>query len=62
MFVPPDQRSVPPPWEPPKRSNPNAKRHENAAVTLIILIPILAFFAPVAGGTLFALAFVLFGH
>lgn len=62
MFVPPEQRSIPPRWEPPKRPSRDAKRRENAAVTLIILISVLALFAPVAGGTLIAVALALIGH
>ncbi|MGH1570247.1 hypothetical protein ACRAWG_05775 [Methylobacterium sp. P31] len=61
MFVPPEQRSIPPHWE-SRRPNPDAKRHENAAITLIILISVLALFAPIAGGTLFGVAFALFRH
>jgi hypothetical protein len=62
MFVPPEDRSIPPQWEPPRRPDPNARRQENAAITLIILISILALFAPIAGGTLIAVALALFGH
>lgn len=62
MFVPPDQRSVPPPWEPPQKPSRDAKRAKNAAVTLIILISILGLFAPIAGGTLIAVIAALFGH
>ena len=62
MFVPPDQRSIPPRWEPPQRPNPNARRQENAAIALIILISILGLFAPIAGGTLIAVIAALFGH
>lgn len=60
MFVPPEDRSIPPRWEPPRRPDPHAKRHENAAVTLIILISVLALFAPIAGGTLVSLVVALF--
>jgi len=62
VFVPPDQRSVPPPWEPPRKPSRDAKRAENAAVTLIILISILGLFAPIAGGTLIAVIAAVFGH
>lgn len=62
MFVPPDQRSVPPPWEPPRKPSRDAKRAENAAIALIILISILGLFAPIAGGTLVAVVVALFGH
>lgn len=62
MFVPPEDRSIPPRWELPRRPDPSAKRRENAAVTLIILISILALFAPIAGGTLLGVAAALFGH
>jgi hypothetical protein len=63
VFVAPEQRSTPPQWEPtPPRPDPNAKRHENAAVILIILISIMALFAPIAGGTLFAVAIAVLGH
>jgi hypothetical protein len=61
MFVPPEDRSIPPPWEPPRRSDPRAKRQENAAITLIILISVLALFAPIAGGTLVGVIVALFG-
>lgn len=62
MFVPPEDRSVPPQWEPPRRPDPNAKRQENAAITLIILVSVLALFAPIAGGTLVGVVVALFGH
>ncbi|GJE48429.1 hypothetical protein GOFOIKOB_1459 [Methylobacterium tardum] len=62
MFVPPEDRSIPPQWEPPRRPDPNARRQENAAITLIILVSILALFAPIAGGTLVGVAVALFGH
>jgi hypothetical protein len=62
MFVPPDQRSVPPPWEPPRRPSRDSKRCENAAITLIILVSILALFAPIAGGTLVGVAAALLRH
>jgi hypothetical protein len=61
MFVPPEQRSIPPRWQ-PRRPNPDAKRHENAAISLIILISVLALFAPIAGGTLVGVAVALFRH
>jgi hypothetical protein len=62
MFVPPDQRAVPPRPEPPGRRDPEARRGENAAVALIILVSILALFAPIAGGTLVAVALALIGR
>jgi len=62
MFVPPDQRPVPPRWEPPRKPSRDAKRAENAAVTLIILISILGLFAPIAGGTLIAVVAALIRH
>jgi hypothetical protein len=62
MFVPPEDRSIPPQWEPPRRTDPNARRNENAAVTLIILVSILALFAPIAGGTIVGVIVALFGH
>lgn len=61
MFVPPDQRSVPPRWE-PRRPPRSADRNGNAAITLIILISVLALFAPIAGGTIIGVAATLFGH
>ncbi|MCJ2088097.1 hypothetical protein MKK88_19225 [Methylobacterium sp. E-005] len=61
MFVPPEDRSIPPPWKPPRRPDPQARRQENAAITLIILISVLALFAPIAGGTLVGLVVALFG-
>ncbi len=62
MFVPPEQRSIPPQWDPPKRPSRDTKRGEDAAVILIVLISMLALFAPIAGGTLIGVAFALFGH
>jgi hypothetical protein len=62
MFVPSEDRSIPPRWEPPRRPNPDAKRRENTAITLIVLISILALFTPIAGGMLVAVVFALFGH
>jgi hypothetical protein len=62
VFVPPEQRSIPPEWEPPRRPTPNARRQENAAITIIILVSILALFAPIAGGTLIAVAVALLGR
>lgn len=62
MLVPPEQRSIPPRWEAPKRPSIDAKRRENADVTLIILISALALFAPVAGGTLIAVALARLSH
>ncbi len=62
MFVPPEQRSIPPRWDPPKRPSQDTKRGENAAVILIILISMLALFAPIAGGTLIGVALALFGR
>ncbi|WP_342108755.1 hypothetical protein [Methylobacterium sp. SI9] len=61
MFVPPEDRSIPPPWEPPRRPDPGARRQGNAAITLILLISILALFAPIAGGTLVGVVVALFG-
>lgn len=62
VFVPPDQRSVPPPWDPKRRPDPDAKRHENAAVIFIVLISIMALFAPIAGGTFVAAAMSALGY
>jgi len=62
MFVPPEDRSIPPRWEPPRKSSRGAKRGENAAVALIILISAMALLAPIAGGTLVGVVVALFGH
>jgi hypothetical protein len=61
MFVPPENRSIPPQWEPPRRPGPQGKRQDNAAIMLIVLISVLALFAPVAGGTLVGVVVALFG-
>jgi hypothetical protein len=61
MFVPPENRSIPPRWEPPRRPGPQDKRQDNAAIMLIVLISVLALFAPVAGGTLVGVVVALFG-
>jgi len=62
MFVPPEDRSIPPQWEPPRKPSRDAKRGENAAITLIILISAMALLAPIAGGTLVGAAVALFGR
>lgn len=62
MFVPPEQRSIPPRWEPPRRANSEAKRKENAAVALIVMISFIALFAPIAGGTFVAAAMSALGY
>lgn len=52
MFLDHEQRAVPPRWEPPSRKDAEARRRENAAITLILLVSALGLFAPVAGGTI----------
>lgn len=58
MFLDHEQRAVPPPWEPPSRKN-EAKRKENAAIALILLVSVFGLLSPVAGGTLIAMVLAL---
>jgi hypothetical protein len=61
VFLDHEQRPVPPRWEPPRRK-PDARRGENAAIMLILLVSLLGLMAPVAGGTLVAMVIALFGR
>ena len=57
MFLPPDQRSIPPRWEPEKpKRDPG-----DAAVVLVVLIAMIALLAPVGGGTVVAMLMMLGG-
>ena len=57
MFLPPDQRSIPPRWEPEK---PKPKRDPgNAATILIVLLGLIALLAPIGGGTVVAVVMML---
>lgn len=62
MFLDHEQRAVPPRWEPPSRKDSEARRRENAAITLILLVSALGLFAPVAGGTIAGVILALLGH
>lgn len=55
MFLPPDQRSIPPRWEPPQPD----KRKGDPATILILLIALGGILAPVGGGTVFAMVWAL---
>ncbi|GJD36638.1 hypothetical protein [Methylobacterium aerolatum] len=61
MFLDHEQRPIPPRWEPPGRKSAG-RRGENAAITLILLISLLGFVTPVAGGTLVAMVMAIFGR
>lgn len=62
VFLDHEQRAVPPPWEPPSGKKSEARRRENAAIALILLVSVLGLFAPVAGGTIVGLVLALLGH
>lgn len=62
MFVPPEQRSIPPRWEPPDRSSTDGERNAKVATALIIIIAVGTFLAPVAGWILAAVIGRLAGH
>ena len=55
MFLPPDQRSIPPRWEPPR---PNRRKGDPATI-LILLVTAMCILAPVGGGTMFAMVWAL---
>ena len=61
VFVPPENRSILPRWEPPRRPGPRAKWQENPASTRILLISVLALFAPIASGSRVGIEVALFG-
>jgi uncharacterized iron-regulated membrane protein len=62
VFLDHEQRAIPPHWEPPSRKSPQARRGENAAITLIILVSLLGILTPVAGGSLAAMVLALLGR
>jgi uncharacterized iron-regulated membrane protein len=62
VFLDHEQRAIPPRWEPPSRKSPQARRGENAAITLIILVSLFGILTPVAGGSLVAMVLALLGH
>ena len=55
MFLPPDQRSIPPRWEPQRPG----RRKGDPANILILLIAFGGILAPVGCGTVFAMVWAL---